>query len=135
LLPRAHRLRQERAFRAVYARGRAWADPLVVLHVLALPGESLLVGISASKKVGGAVQRNRIRRLLREAVRRRLLEIRRGHHLVLVARAASRAATAEQVSAAVDSLLSRARLLPRSAAEEPGVTPAKDAAAAGAGQG
>jgi ribonuclease P protein component len=111
VLPREHRLRDSRAFRQVYARGRSWADPLAALHVLRVEGDTLLVGFSASKKVGGAVQRNRARRRLREAVRRRLPAIRRGHHLVLVARAPIREAPWALVQATVDSLLERARLL------------------------
>jgi ribonuclease P protein component len=114
VLPRDHRLRDARAFRQVYGRGRSWAHPLVVLHVLRVDGDALRVGISASKKVGGAVERNRVRRRLREAMRRRLPAIRTGHHLVLVARAPLREATWAEVQEAVDAMLERARLLTES---------------------
>jgi ribonuclease P protein component len=70
------------------------------------------VGITAGKKVGKAVARNRAKRLLREAVRRRLPELKRGCQIVLVARAAMRHAEFAAVQAAVDGLLARAGLRP-----------------------
>jgi ribonuclease P protein component len=86
----------------------------VVLHVLPAADE-LLIGITAGKKVGKAVERNRAKRWLREAVRRRLPELKPGYRIVLVARAAIRDADFSAVQAAVDALLGRAGL--RTAAE------------------
>lgn len=110
LLPRSNRLRDSRAFRVVYGRGRSWASPLVVLHALPTAGDALLVGVTAGKKVGGAVERNRAKRQLREAIRHRLPELRRGYQLVFVARAAMCGAHFTAVQAAVDALLARAGL-------------------------
>jgi ribonuclease P protein component len=111
LLPRVHRLREPRAFQAVYSRGRSWGDRLVALHVLPAPDDEIRVGISVSKKVGGAVERNRVRRRLREVVRRRLPDLKRGCRLVLVARSEARAARFDDLEAAVERLLARADLI------------------------
>ena len=46
------------------------------------------LGISASKKVGGAVQRNRAKRVIRAAYREASTDIRRGHLIVISARGA-----------------------------------------------
>lgn len=68
-------------------------------------------GFSASRKVGGAVQRNRARRLLREAVRLQVDVIRSGWDLVFVARPAMATARFSEVAEACTRLLRRARLL------------------------
>lgn len=54
--------------------------------VFALPAEETRVGVVASRKVGGAVQRNRAKRLLRTAYRQCLPSINAPTELILVAR-------------------------------------------------
>jgi ribonuclease P protein component len=73
-------------------------------------------GFSASKRVGGAVVRNRARRLMREATRLRQAMIADGWDMVIIARQPMREADFHQVDRAVEQLLRRARLL--EAAEE-----------------
>jgi len=68
------------------------------------------VGVTASRRLGGAVQRNRARRLLREAARLCYPHICPGWDLVLIARPALSEARMPQVSWALESLLQRARL-------------------------
>jgi ribonuclease P protein component len=83
----------------------------VALHVLPAPDDEIRVGISVSKKVGGAVERNRVRRRLREVARRRLPDLKRGCRVVLVARSEAREARFDDLEAAVERLLSRADLI------------------------
>jgi ribonuclease P protein component len=111
MLPRARRLTYSRAFQALYRRGRRWDHPLVVLHVLPRPAGDLRFGVVVGKKIGGAVQRNRVRRRLREALRHHLPRIQGGAHGVLVARPAAADAAFGVIDSAVADLLSRARLL------------------------
>lgn len=61
-------------------------SPLFVAFVLATEGEDLRVAFVASRKVGGAVQRNRAKRLLKEVFRRRRPVRAVPADLVLVAR-------------------------------------------------
>src|SRR5438876_10560050 len=127
MLPRSNRLTQARAFQALYRRGRRWEHGIVALHLLPRAPGDVRFGIVAGKKVGGAVQRNRVRRLLREAIRRFLPEIRRGAHGVWVARPAAAEASFTAVEQAVRELMERARVfLPE---------PRGAGAAASAGQG
>jgi ribonuclease P protein component len=63
-------------------------SPLFVAFVLVTTGIGLRVGFVASRKVGGAVARNRAKRLLREVFRKRGPAAGVSLDMVLVARAA-----------------------------------------------
>ena len=73
-------------FRRAYARGKSYVTPLVVVYVVKNRRKEARVGITTSKKVGNAVQRNRSRRVIREAFRALAPRVRPGFDLVLVAR-------------------------------------------------
>ena len=73
--------------------GESFHGKLIVLSVLKLePALPARIGIVTSRRVGGAVARNRVRRRLREIVRLAQREIGRGLWLVLIARPAAAAA-------------------------------------------
>ena len=55
-------LRRNSEFGRVYARGRSYVHPALVLYVFKTKGRRTRVGLTATKKVGHAVQRNRARR-------------------------------------------------------------------------
>ena len=73
-------------FRRIYARGKSYVSPLVVVYALKNRTKNVRVVITTSKKVGNAVQRNRSRRVIREAFRALAPRVRPGFDLVLVAR-------------------------------------------------
>ena len=73
-------------FRRIYARGKSYVSPLVVVYALKNRTKNVRVGITTSKKVDNAVQRNRSRRVIREAFRALAPRVRPGFDLVLVAR-------------------------------------------------
>lgn len=95
-LPRAHRLRQARAFRAVYRQGQSYKGPHLTLRTLRSdpagnPGLDSLrttrIGISVSQKVSKrAVVRNRIKRQIRAIFRHLLPQLASGWWLVVVVR-------------------------------------------------
>lgn len=110
-MQRRFRLRRTTDLRRVRRTGKSYAHPLLVLVVAASQTGDLRIGVEASRSVGGAVQRNRARRLLREAMRPLLVEVTQGWDLLLVARAQIVEASLTEVNSAVQALLHRAGLV------------------------
>ena len=105
---RQYRLGSNRNYRYVYRRGKAHPSRnLVLIH---LKGRDLKIGFSVSGKVGNAVTRNRIRRFLREDVRRLRARMKCGRY-VFVARPSIVGEPHAVVTRELEKLLERARLL------------------------
>ena len=85
--PMTHRLKLRREFERVRKEGRAVRGGLLMLSVLPVDGEKRFrVGLITSRRVGGAVTRNRVRRRLREIVRRNQQALKGGIWFVVIAR-------------------------------------------------
>jgi ribonuclease P protein component len=86
-LGRASRLAQSRDFARVRQQGERLAQGCLIANWNKLPdGTSAKLGVVTSKKIGGAVERSRARRLLRETFRQHQNELAQPVELVLVAR-------------------------------------------------
>jgi ribonuclease P protein component len=110
--PRSSRLSGTGQFAAVRTSGRAFHGGLFILSVLRREEDgSPRFGIVTSRSVGGAVQRSRARRLLREVVRREKDSLRPGLWVVLIARRPLAAARLEEVRREWLRLASRAGIL------------------------
>ncbi len=79
-------LNQNRDYRRIYNRGKSIVTPGVVIYISKNRNKNVRIGITATKKIGKAVQRNRARRVIKEAVRDIFPLIKNGYDLVLVAR-------------------------------------------------
>lgn len=106
------RLRSSSDMERVRREGKSYAHPLTVLVVCPQPKPSApRVGVVAGRSVGGAVQRNRAKRLLREAIRIHAESVKEGWDFLLIARAPLTTVKLAQAQAAVNQLLHRAHVL------------------------
>jgi len=93
--PKSARLRHASEFLQMRREGRSLHGKFMVLSVLRRDAstEATRIGVVTSRRVGGAVARNRVRRRFRELVRQDRPRLAQSHWLVLIARAQAVTAT------------------------------------------
>ena len=117
-------------FRRAYARGKSFVGYSLVLYVCKNKNAGTRVGITSSKKIGNAVQRNRARRVIRAAVDAVVPKEGLGNwDLILVARTATAAQKSTQVAAVLQKLLKKSGLLKEEKAQTKAPAGAQPAAA------
>lgn len=105
---RENRIRSSRDFKRAFEEGRRAQAPGIVCLAVARGGEGpARIGVTASRRVGSAVTRNRAKRLLREAARRALPEVPAGTDVVLVATAEINGKDFQYVAEQVPELVKR----------------------------
>ena len=80
-------IKENRDFRRIYAKGKSYTSGILVTYVMKNRTRDVKIGITTGKKIGKAVQRNRSRRIIREAFRELAGDVKSGYDLVFVARA------------------------------------------------
>lgn len=109
-MQRQYRLKKRSAFAYVYRKGeKSSAQDLLLLS--AQSKEGLKIGLSVSKKVGNAVTRNRVKRLLREAIKPLQDRINTGYMYVIVARPTIAGKSLDDVQKSVYTAFEKAKKL------------------------
>ncbi|MEE1049809.1 MAG: ribonuclease P protein component, partial [Clostridia bacterium] len=73
-------------FQRLYRRGKSAVRPTLVMYAIDTKGDKIRLGITAGKKIGGAVCRNRAKRRIRELFRITQDELKCGKDICIVAR-------------------------------------------------
>lgn len=110
-LSKAEILRGGHDFNAVHNGGKSFANRALVLLVVSDERFNGKIGFAAGKRLGGAVVRNRVKRLMREAYRLNKNFLRRDCAMILVGRKFLTTAKFKDAERAFLDLCRRARLL------------------------
>jgi ribonuclease P protein component len=93
----------------VYSKGKSWTNGFFVMKVMPNGLTLSRYGFSVSKRIGKAVARNRVKRVLREILRAKSLEP--GWDIIIIVRPLAANANYAGLGKSIDDLLSRAQLL------------------------
>lgn len=112
IVQRKYRLAKREDFNRVYRFGRSTANRQLVVYVKEHVSEDdFKLGISVSKKIGNAVVRNRMRRLIKEIVRQLEPRISKGIYLVIIVRKPAVSMDYANLEKSVVHLLRKAKIL------------------------
>ncbi len=103
-------INKNKDFVRAYNRGKCYVHPQVVLYVVRNRVGYTRVGLTATKKVGHAVQRNRARRVMRAALQEHLSQNIGGYDIILVARGQTPHIKSTQLSKTLGKLFKKAGL-------------------------
>ena len=95
-------------FRRTYGKGKSFQAPALVSYVLKNRAGICRIGITTSKKIGNAVERNRSRRVIRAAYREIEEKINGNYDIVFVARSRTKYQKSTQIAQIMLSQLKKA---------------------------
>jgi ribonuclease P protein component len=111
-MERRRRIGRAQELRRVRQHGRCWSADTLVLCALATGAPVTRFAFVVSKRQGGAVVRNTIKRRLREAARRLAGSLPAGYDIVMIARGPIASRSTAELGATMAVLVHRARLQP-----------------------
>ena len=98
MLNRINRLKKRYQFNYVYKSGEHFSGEHMVLYVVSSKTKNIKVGLAVTKKVGHAVVRNKIRRRLREIIKKQVPNLKQNNNIIVVARDNISSASFEKLS-------------------------------------
>lgn len=109
--PRSERLIRRRDFLDIYEHGEKQVGRGFICYVVRQEGRGRKFGVAVSKKVGGAVTRNRVKRFIREAYRTSRKHLIGNIQMVVVARPGSAGMTFHECREAIGQLFRSGEVL------------------------
>jgi ribonuclease P protein component len=100
-------LKNNRDFRNLYHRGRSAASKSLVVYCRRIKADQNRLGITVGGKIGKAVERNRVKRRIREAYRLNEVNYTPGFDIVIVARVRAVHAEFSEIRQELDSLMEK----------------------------
>ena len=116
-LPKSSIISNKFEFNRVYNKGRSYVNHMMIIHVINSDSVKGKVGFAVGKKIGNAVVRNRIKRLMREAYRISQHEINQNISMILIARKPLADVKSNEVQKAFINLCKKAKILKRRSTE------------------
>lgn len=112
MLPKKHRLSKHAEVTKTTARGRSFFSPSFILKSLTLPNSELaqFTVIVSSKAVKTAVARNRLKRVIRQAIHPYIKQIKPGQYVIIIKQSAT-TITSKDLATEVIEALTKSKLL------------------------
>lgn len=104
-------LKLNKEFRRAYGRGKSFVSPVLVTYIVPNRLGYVRIGITVGKKIGGAVKRNRAKRIIKAAFMKLRDQISGSVDIVFVARGRTPFATSDDCFEAMSRHLSSAGVL------------------------
>jgi ribonuclease P protein component len=109
-----YRIKKNGEFQEVFQKGSSTANRQFVIYVLDQPAQaSFRIGLSVSKKIGNAVIRNRVKRLIRQVMFEYKDYIKDGKDLVIIARKPTAEMDYYEVKSSLEHVCKLAKVLNR----------------------
>lgn len=113
-MKKENRLKKNEEFQQVFKRGKSVANRQFVVYYLKKEQQTnIRVGISVSKKLGNAVVRNKIKRLVREAIREIIPNLNQSCDLVIIARKPTVEMSLDEIKKSLKHVLKLSRVMKR----------------------
>jgi ribonuclease P protein component len=105
--PRSERLRTRSEYAYMYKHGRKLVDKAFICYVVRNTGQGRKFGLTVSRKVGGAVTRNRVKRYIREAYRANRQRMDESCSVVIIARPSAATLSCQECASAIGALFDK----------------------------
>jgi ribonuclease P protein component len=103
-------IKKNKDFKKVYKYGKSYADRNLVFFILDNKKKETRFGITTAKKINKAVTRNKIRRRLKEIVRKNICNIKKGYDVVVMSRVRGRDCSYKELENSFMSLAKKTNL-------------------------